>query len=536
MATDFGGKFVAGTTTTETQPTLLVAPKPRVRKPKKLTTASRSLRRLADFLANPEAGGAPGVTGSGAGASGGASGFTAAAASAASAGSALEILPPPQQAHQAQQSLDADGPGAGSSGNALPGNRPTVAANAVARRWLSNLRKKANSHGETPDDTGVDSGVDASEANSADEDYGCPILTDLQGRPEWICAAAQFFRQFRLQRIIKESHGRPLSGMVFNRMDAYVPNLIVTSGGHQVNVYDNEHTGTHLDVVSQYANSTAVMTCCCWVAAVDDALAIAGDHEGVTHVISVAKSREIAAIDHGGVGVGAISALSSAPGVVGVVLSSGQIEFRDVAQPHLAPLVVFPEAGACCLAFSSSGAKMAWGMRSGSLMVQDVPAFDRYSGETVTISVSELPSLTAVLGALDSIVFLNDDRLVVKSQTGRINVIDLSGQILARMDWPQGMYATSSIDVSLDGKFLCVGTDFGRILVFDLVHGLLLAELMHKRVRHPIRACSFNAVSSQVLCVTGNGMICRFEHIPPEVWQEWKQIARTGASPVGTRD
>lgn len=94
-------------------------------------------------------------------------------------------------------------------------------------------------------------------------------------------------RALRLRRIVKESHGQALSGVAVN--EAY-PNLIATTGDVQSSVYDNEHFGDHLDLVSHYVHTSA-LTSCAWLGAADDALWAIGGADGAIQITSLALVR-----------------------------------------------------------------------------------------------------------------------------------------------------------------------------------------------------------------------------------------------------
>ena len=82
-------------------------------------------------------------------------------------------------------------------------------------------------------------------------------------------AAEAQMAQLRLRRIIKENHGSNVNQIVFNfrrqslfadaeaglnvhALSGDCANVVATVGGHQVNVYDNEHDVDHLDIMSHF--------------------------------------------------------------------------------------------------------------------------------------------------------------------------------------------------------------------------------------------------------------------------------------------
>ncbi|KAJ3272146.1 hypothetical protein HDV01_005911 [Terramyces sp. JEL0728] len=100
----------------------------------------------------------------------------------------------------------------------------------------------------------------------------------------------------QLSRLIKENHGECLVECCFFKSeikDIYNPtNLMAVIGGKQANIYDNEHCGTHLDIMSQY-NCDINLSCCCWIKVDCDVWLAVGDINGSIHILSIAESEEI---------------------------------------------------------------------------------------------------------------------------------------------------------------------------------------------------------------------------------------------------
>ncbi len=66
-----------------------------------------------------------------------------------------------------------------------------------------------------------------------------------------------------LRRIVKENHGTPIVQACFPPLpispDTMIDmtNILATISGSQVNLYDNEHCGDHLDILSTFECPTA---------------------------------------------------------------------------------------------------------------------------------------------------------------------------------------------------------------------------------------------------------------------------------------
>ncbi|CAG8498288.1 12388_t:CDS:2 [Acaulospora colombiana] len=129
------------------------------------------------------------------------------------------------------------------------------------------------------------------------------------------------FRNFRLRRIVKENHGHDINQLAFffNLSNYEAPvgtqykknfnklghvernvrdtsNILASVGDIQANIYDNEHCGDHLDIMSNFALgekadlATSELLTCCWLHRDDDALlAIAGNTHAI-YVVSLTLS------------------------------------------------------------------------------------------------------------------------------------------------------------------------------------------------------------------------------------------------------
>ena len=66
------------------------------------------------------------------------------------------------------------------------------------------------------------------------------------------------YTNLQLKRILKENHGLPILNCSFvshgsdGSTDFALDNLLLTQSPCQINIYDNQHLGTHLDIISQF--------------------------------------------------------------------------------------------------------------------------------------------------------------------------------------------------------------------------------------------------------------------------------------------
>jgi WD40 repeat protein len=103
------------------------------------------------------------------------------------------------------------------------------------------------------------------------------------------------FTNLHLTRLIKENHGDGIRQLKFFKSDSFdkPTNLVATCGSTQANVYDNEHLGGHLDLVSQFNLPGQQFTCLCWLELESDVLLVLGSSDCHVHIVSLAYSKEI---------------------------------------------------------------------------------------------------------------------------------------------------------------------------------------------------------------------------------------------------
>ncbi|KAI7858713.1 WD40-repeat-containing domain protein [Circinella umbellata] len=209
----------------------------------------------------------------------------------------------------------------------------------------------------------------------------------------------------RLRRIIKENHGSDVNqlGFFFNNKNFSAPvgidvrktfdkrgsvqreqtdtsNVLATVGGCQLNVYDNEHCGDHLDIMSNFDLSLLQdkqedpvrreLHTFCWLYRENDAwLALAGT-DGLIHIVSLANSREINIL-HGHTKT--IHDLQTHPSSDNYILSTskdGTVRLWDVDAKRC--LVIF-EADATVTCFDQTGEKFISGNSRGELREWIIP-------------------------------------------------------------------------------------------------------------------------------------------------------------------
>ncbi|CAG8447783.1 26242_t:CDS:2 [Gigaspora rosea] len=309
----------------------------------------------------------------------------------------------------------------------------------------------------------------------------------------------QFFKNFRLRRIVKENHGNVINQLAFffNLTNHEAPvgleykkvfnklghvernihdssNILASVGSIQANIYDNEHCGDHLDIVSNFAVSENVdlasgeLLTCCWLHRDEDALlAIAGNSRTI-YIISLALSLTMKTLwGHTDV----ITDIQKHPKDDQHILSTA----RDatVRLWHV-------NRGTCLYVFETRASVIYWHPSGQTFLTGN------YIGE---IRIWETPSL--INPSEDTLHLFEDD-----------------------------------LKTRLDEKYFCVGTSNGTIHIYNVLSGKLVTELRHRRSTKAVRCCVFSRDTKQVLAAGEEGYIWRYDYISDEKlaeWAKWKQ-------------
>lgn len=263
-------------------------------------------------------------------------------------------------------------------------------------------------------------------------------------------SSLQLLQALRLRKILKESHSDETCALVRNELQPSCGNVLATVGGNQLNVYDNAHFGTRLDLFVAYRNPDGDRLCtCCFVlphlgrtgrgggTASRDAQATAaeggdareiivavGSERGYVRLVSVARALEFAALDHhqqqqqqqretdegGGADERRVTALAAHPCRPGVFASAAGDSIKvwqlppveeelPEQQPQPQPTLVIRGVRASALAFRDNGALYVAHARA-----RQVLEFDTGSMATTTTTTT-MAATTAALTASDGRVF-----------------------------------------------------------------------------------------------------------------------------------
>ncbi|KAL1934388.1 hypothetical protein VTP01DRAFT_6570 [Rhizomucor pusillus] len=362
------------------------------------------------------------------------------------------------------------------------------------------------------------------------------------------------FANMRLRRIIKENHGTDVNQVAFffNNKNFSAPvgldvnktfdkrgsvqrdqtdtsNVLATVGGCQMNIYDNEHCGDHLDIMSNFDLSTPDdqdktrkdLHTFCWLYRENDAWLAAAGADGLIHIVSLANSQEIDILaGH----TKSINDLQTHPFSDNYILSTsrdGTIRLWDVDARKC--LVIF-EADATVTCFHPDGEKFISGNSRGELREWKIPALNAAKGldEPFTVEKKHSRLFKKMHGEnyIDCIRFANG-KVLSKSVNGRMEYWDAETETTIRSFRIRTGENFSRFDVSLDESFFCVGTSSGSVYVYNLQTGKMVSELSHRRSTKSVRCCTFTRDCRQVICAGEDGFIWRYDYIDDATLQEW---------------
>lgn len=110
----------------------------------------------------------------------------------------------------------------------------------------------------------------------------------------------------------------------------------------------------------------------------------------------------------------------------------------------------------------------------------------------MVVSIKDARILDKMHGSsyIDCIRFANGN-LITKSIDNQLHYWNPNTQETIHSFSIESGENKSRFDVSLDECFLCVGSDYGTVYVYDIQTAKLLAELYHKKTSKAVRCCAF---------------------------------------------
>ncbi|KAG2189043.1 hypothetical protein INT44_004185 [Umbelopsis vinacea] len=370
------------------------------------------------------------------------------------------------------------------------------------------------------------------------------------------------FANLRLRRIVKENHGSDINQLsfFFNNKNFSAPygielsktfdkrgsvqrdqsdtsNILVTVGGPQINVYDNEHCGDHLDIMSHFnlaveseegSPPNKQLHSACWLHRPEDALIATAGADSKIHILSLANSEERAILSgHSKT----ITDLQSHPQNDRHILSTskdGTVRLWDVEEEKC--LAIY-DVEATVSVFHPSGATFITAGARGEFREWDVVNLEEDgmdSGEPTQIDKKQSRLLKKMHNdsQIDCIKYVNGN-LLSKSINGRMEYWDPVSEKSIRSFRVKTGENFSRFDVSLNESFFCVGSSSGAIYVFNLHTGKQIAELQHRRSTKAVRCCVFTRDCRSVICAGEDAFIWRYDYIDDETLREWANGQKT---------
>ncbi|GAN05757.1 WD domain, G-beta repeat-containing protein, partial [Mucor ambiguus] len=378
-----------------------------------------------------------------------------------------------------------------------------------------------------------------------------PSSQDLQGPEPEIQRTENIFSSMRLRRIVKENHGHdiPQLSFFFNDNDSKksaqpidTSNVLASVGGCQLSVYDNEHCGDHLDIMSNFDITPLhekqeakhrLKTVCWFYREGGDALIATAGADSMIHVLSLANSEEIMLLKgHSSM----ITDLQSHPLSDHHILSTskdGTARLWDLHQERC--LVVFeaktPLTVSC---FHPSGATFITGSEHGDIFEWNIPSFDSSISNNTTLRISKQDAkiLKKLHGNtyVDCIRYANGN-LLTKSVDNQLHYWRPNEQeIIHSFSIASQENSHSRFDVSRDGHYLCVGSNHGSVYVYNVHTSDLLAELCHKKATKAVRCCVFTRDCRQIVVAGEDAFIMRYDYIDSKTLNEWAKWRNENSS------
>ncbi|KAG2186323.1 hypothetical protein INT43_002761 [Umbelopsis isabellina] len=364
------------------------------------------------------------------------------------------------------------------------------------------------------------------------------------------------FSNMRLRRIVKENHGSDINQLAFffnnknfsapygidqsktfdkrgavQRDQSDTSNVLVTVGGAQINVYDNEHCGDHLDIMSHFnlaieseegSPPNKLLHSACWLHRPEDALIAVGGADMKIHILSLANSQELAILSGHSKTITDIQAYPQDDTHILSTSKDGTVRLWDVTTEKC--LAIY-DADATVSIFHPSGETFITAGPKGDFREWQVPNWGELSGEPQQFDKKSSRLLKKMHNdsQIDCIRYVNGN-LLSKSINGRMEYWDPATETSIRSFRVKTGENFSRFDVSLNESFFCVGSSSGAIYVFNLHTGKQIAELQHRRSTKAVRCCVFTRDCRSVICAGEDAFIWRYDYIDDETLKEWANL------------
>ncbi|CAH1760900.1 8218_t:CDS:2 [Entrophospora sp. SA101] len=346
----------------------------------------------------------------------------------------------------------------------------------------------------------------------------------------------QMFYNFRLRRIVKENHGKNINqiSLFFNLNNYEAPigpeyikkynklgyvirdvkdtsNILATVADIQASIYDNEHCGDHLDIMSNFVAGehidleTNELLTCCWLHRKDDAILAVAGTLGKIYLISLAFSLTFKTLNGH---TGTITDLRKYPNDDQHLMSAS----RDNT------VRIWHVDNGTCQTFLT-------GNNQGEIRIWYTPNLTETSNKPIHLSKKNIYTKFKKIHStqIDEIKFVNDS-VISKSIDNKIEHWDYETfKIIKTFNIKDNCFNRCRFDVSLDGKYMCVGTSYGSVFIYNITKGKLVTELSHRRSTKAVKCCLFTRDYKQIIAAGQEGFICRYDYISDKTLAEWDE-------------
>ncbi|KAG0234063.1 hypothetical protein BGW42_006929 [Actinomortierella wolfii] len=365
------------------------------------------------------------------------------------------------------------------------------------------------------------------------------------------------FRNMRLRRIVKENHGGEINQLAFfldprhnkapfgldqikefdkrgsvKRDPMDTSNVLGTTGGPQANIYDNEHCGDHLDIMSHFLLEPIIendeevmpeMLTCCWMHQPQDAILATAGTDRVIHILSLARSKELRRLEGHTHTITDIQANHFKDHYLLSASKDSTVRLWNILTGKC--ICIFEiKASVTCFNPNTDGRTFLSGGYNGEVREWEIPDLGGVDpDEPILISADNSRLLHPKLHAarIDCIRFCQG-KVLSKSVNGKIEYWDPNTlEIIRTFTIKNSASNQCRFDVSMDQLFFCVGTSNGSTYIYNVESGKMVTELKHRRSTKAIRTCVFTRDSRSVVCGGEDSFIWRYDYVTDEVLEEW---------------
>eukprot|EP00924_Labyrinthula_sp_SR-Ha-C_P014854 maker-scaffold_9-snap-gene-0.5-mRNA-1 protein AED:0.00 eAED:0.00 QI:46/1/1/1/1/1/6/89/368 len=324
---------------------------------------------------------------------------------------------------------------------------------------------------------------------------------------------ANKIREYKLGEILKESHGESFTGVSFNPSR----NILFTYASNQINIYDNENFGKHIDLTSRFINTKnehaegGVITTACW--SPNGTMILFADSSKCVSVIDLREHKVIHRSDPLPEKIVEIKAWKQADQffcISGNYLFAFELGQRKptgsvkVSEETLTCFEVYKKQFYCA---SSTGdiLKVLW-QENKSLVVDE-----KYR---CSIEAEELNCLQTY----------GDKWVIGLSKKSTLFFFHREEGSVQRKEKVSKFSEEVETSFSIAGDILSCGNNVGAIKVYDLTQldvpdeNLLIESLEIWRITKPVTCCAIASNFLSLVAGTEDGLLCRWRH--PELQRD----------------